>query len=473
MRKYFSYIIIVGAVAALISVYAIFKTTTTVVELPIEETQLNDAVTVTKGVTEIGREFLSIRNLIWKENVAYFIGESRDHVVGLYKFNGGDRGLYALKSLPDDQFDMKTDQILSILSKDALMILRKSDHKICIRTATGRIVILGEPLVKSNQPEATLADVMVSQSPDGKKIAMISDDGRTVLTYDLSRNARKQIKLKEAVDMSKTHETTFKVSPSGEYFLLADVNPDAWKLSSISIIGIDTGRYYVSDVVGINPLWSPRDDKFSFLYTGELKTNNLDKVRLGVLDCATRKITYYDTAKDGVNFARRTAWMGDGKTLIYLSYKKDAAGIPKFSLSRFDLIALTKKNFNIPVKVDPAQTDIAIAGISIALDDVTNHQVHMVDAENNTIKSYMGIDAYHQQYDWLMTRLTPYGDGFLGFDAEKLTNFSARGIGTAFDLTGYTGTFVVNGLGNGAALVDKLPNGHYHLKFVPLEKAIQ
>jgi len=162
-----------------------------------------------------------------------------------------------------------------------------------------------DPVRLTNTPSNETLPVL---SPDGRKIAFVSDRDGNREVYVMNRNGSDQTNLsRNAAD-----DWTPSWSPDGTEIAFASFRDGHWELYLMTAEGTSQRRITSHSAADYSPAWSPTGDEIAFVSN---RTGNLDIHLLSLADLSVQRLTT-DPATD-----QSPAWSPDGQQIAWESYR--------------------------------------------------------------------------------------------------------------------------------------------------------
>lgn len=160
--------------------------------------------------------------------------------------------------------------------------LDASGHKQCVNVEIYVINADGTGATQLTNDSAT--DLAPSWSPDGERIAFVSNRGGTYEVYVMSSNGSGQIRLTSGCDCNGSDRNGTPVTPSwspdGERIAFDSFREGSWDVYTMNADGSAVTRLTNDAAKDIAPNWSPDGDKIAFQSnrsgTDEIYTMNAD-----------------------------------------------------------------------------------------------------------------------------------------------------------------------------------------------------
>lgn len=428
MMKKWGIWVLCGICVIVLTVVMLFRTSTRIEAIPVSQVKLDKEIKWSAGVAQIDKKFKKIQDLITVETGIVFVGMDKNQT-NVYKFNPTEGSFFLMNELSKVGFEPKSQSLIACLYGDYTLFMDKKENVLFTYQEHKKITI-GSPLIneKTGLP-------YFQKSEDGKRFIFISADGKNVIAYHLEKKRRKVIGLKDQVVMTANDVLDLALSADGEYFSINKYDLSKPKEAKLSVIGTDTGKYYANGVIGISSKWSPVLPRMAFLFTGELKSNEIDLVRVGVLDIRNRKITYYDQGKTNGLLSETLDWTQSGESLCYLGYNKHSDGSVKTQLSVFDVTSLTKKNYHIDAEIKTRTPRFFSQGRQVGFECDDTDVVYLVDTESQMVKSYHGLDDFYIEDLNHRQRILQLNDALIGLDEDVFMTLTVFGTQQVWDPT--------------------------------------
>lgn len=402
----------------------LFKTSTTVEELPPTQVKVEETIAWQAGAAQIKKRFKEIKDIQLQGDSVTFVGIDSD-VANLYKFNVKDGNLIILHELSRIGYDVKKQSLLAVLYGDYAVFLDRETKRL-FTFQDRRKVDIGSVMMDPADGRPSLI-----MDKEAKRFAFLSSDGKSVTAYHLEKKRKKIIQLKKPVAI-EGKRIALEFSFDGEYFSIASTVDDKPQEGRFSVIGTDTGKYYANDVIGIGVVWSPTITRLGFLFTGEIKDDSFEAARLGILDISNRKITYYDQSKPGATLSKTMGWLANGEAVCYMAYGVDGKQ-PTNHLSVFEIATLTKKNYQVDEVIKSHSPQFIGMGREVGFETVDDGIVRIIDTESQMIKTYRGLDTFSVGHMDHKQRAAFSEKGLLGLDDNIFMNMTVFGTQQLWD----------------------------------------
>lgn len=175
-------------------------------------------------------------------------------------------------------------------------------------------------------------DLLVRLSDNKEKVAFYDTNDKTIKVYNLSNKKEAIIDKEISNETLKNFKSNVAFSYEGGYLTVANVNREDFKESYFAVFGADSGREYVEELLGVNPVWGKDNLTIAFSYmennsvtnTKDVTYEDLVSDRVGFYNLKTKKIKYTQKMEKGYKVISPAIWKDSNEALIVVGkYSED------------------------------------------------------------------------------------------------------------------------------------------------------
>ncbi|BEP29697.1 hypothetical protein [Helicovermis profundi] len=308
MNKKIVLYVLTAIVTVIVSYMFFFKTTVTLKERnKFNVEKIKSEIEISNNVISM-YSFSNITDVNW-------ISASKVKIIGTHSSSGKGTYLFDLKNYKLNKTDIELNKLA--LNEEEYTILESNDEnkllmKLDEESNKKLYLYTNSKLIYISDVKYTTKE-MYLVSKDKSKLLYVDKDGY-IDTFSLNNFKTKKKIVKLDKDTINNFFENIKISDDGGFFLVKTKVENKIKFN---IYGADSGRTYGKNILGVNPVFSPKSNKIGFYYSGDLVSEKLVNTRVGVINLKTKKIIYYDSALKNDEFVSSIYWLNDNSTLVY------------------------------------------------------------------------------------------------------------------------------------------------------------